>query len=42
MDEKLKERKNSIISYMESLVHKRYTKQTLEQSLFDFFGKLLM
>jgi hypothetical protein len=39
MDEKLKERKNSIISYMESLVHKRYTKQTLEQSLFDFFGK---
>ena len=24
---------------MESLVHKRYTKQTLEQSLFDFFGK---
>lgn len=39
MDEKLKERKNSIISYMENLVHKRYTKQTLEQLLFDFFGK---
>ena len=39
MDEKLKERKMSIISYMESLVGKRFAKETLEFLLSDFLGQ---
>lgn len=39
MDEKLKERKMSIISYMESFVGHRYAKKTLEFFLSEFFGQ---
>lgn len=39
MDEKLKDRKMSIISYMESLVGKRFAKETLEFLLSDFLGQ---
>lgn len=39
MDEKLKERKMSIISFMETLVGKRYAKKTLEFFLSEFFGQ---
>lgn len=38
MDEKLKDRELSIISYMESLVGKRFSKETLEFLLSDFFS----
>ena len=39
MDEKLKDRKMSIISYMESLVGKRLAKKTLEFLLSELFGQ---
>ena len=39
MDEKLKDRKMSIISYMESLVGKRLSKKALEFFLSEFFGQ---
>ena len=38
MDEKLKKRKSSIISYMETLVGKRLVKETLEFLLSELFG----
>ena len=39
MDEKLKDRKMSIISYMESFVGQRLSKKALEFFLSEFFGQ---